>query len=194
MTDQWLKTPAAAKAVGCSERTLKREQDFRGGCLIEGEHWRRGISRNSSYIWCVERVYEALKSRTYGDAAQLGMKLPKHIVMELGGSQIEARLAGRRYYVSSPLLYELLKADGDLSGVSEDAITLHRWLEKLSETFHVSFQNGSIVGALTIGDHEGAHAFVALSMWQSNENARHGSDAVAWWFQRFVEIATAKHS
>ena len=79
--EQWLKTPAAAKAVGCSERTLKREQDFRGGCLIEGEHWRRGISRNSSYIWCVERVYEALKSRTYGDAAQ---PMPKVTPARLG--------------------------------------------------------------------------------------------------------------
>lgn len=122
------------------------------------------------------------------------MNLPEHIVMKLGDSEIRARLAGRRYYVSSPLLFELLKADGDLSGVSEDAITLHRWLQKLSETFHVSFRSGSILGALTIGDHEGAHAFVALSMWQSNLDARHGSDAVAWWFQRFVEIATAKDS
>ena len=85
ITEQWLKTPAAAKAVGCSERTLKREQDFRGGCLIEGEHWRRGISRNSSYIWCVERVYEALKNRTYGDATRTMPEItPEHLGLPPG--------------------------------------------------------------------------------------------------------------
>ena len=63
MPEQWLRTPAAAIAVGCSERTLKRQQDFRGGCLNEGQHWRRGISTNSSYIWCVERVIDALSNR-----------------------------------------------------------------------------------------------------------------------------------
>jgi len=116
--------------------------------------------------------------------------------MKIGDSEINAQLVypGRRYYVTSPLLFELLEADDDLSGASKDAITLHCWLENLCKTFHVSFINGDIVGALTIGDHEGAHAFTALSMWQSNLDARHSSDAVAWWFQRFVEISTATDS
>jgi len=70
---------------------------------------------------------------------------------------------------------------------------LSNWLENIANRFQVTFQNGSIIGALTIGDEEGAHAFVALCMWQHNqtESLRVSGDPVAWWFQRFVEISTA---
>jgi hypothetical protein len=73
MPEQWLRTPAAAIAVGCSERTLKRQQDVRGGCLNLGEHYRHGPSANSSYLWNVERTIDALAHR--GLAAAKGREL-----------------------------------------------------------------------------------------------------------------------
>ena len=62
-----------ADAAGCSERTLKRNQDVRGGCLNLGEHYRHGPSANSSYLWNVERTIEALAHR--GLVAAKGRKL-----------------------------------------------------------------------------------------------------------------------
>ena len=59
----WLKTRPTAEAAGCSDRTLKRNMDFRGGCLNLGEHYRHGPSANSSYLWNVELVIEALAHR-----------------------------------------------------------------------------------------------------------------------------------
>tara|TARA_R110002050_G_scaffold225135_1_gene360996 strand:+ start:569 stop:943 length:375 start_codon:yes stop_codon:yes gene_type:complete len=122
------------------------------------------------------------------------MKLPKLITMKVGKSEICARLTCRRYCVHSPLLFELLKAHEDLSQVSEDARLLNNWLENIANLFRFTLQNRSIIGALTIGDEEGAHAFVALCMWQQNqtESLRVSGDPVAWWFQRFVEISTAE--
>ena len=63
MAEQWLKTRPMADAAGCSDRTLKRNMDVRGGCLNLGEHYRHGPSVNSSYLWCVERVINALSHR-----------------------------------------------------------------------------------------------------------------------------------
>ena len=37
--------------------------DVRGGCLNLGEHYRHGPSANSSYLWNVELVIEALAHR-----------------------------------------------------------------------------------------------------------------------------------
>jgi len=61
------------------------------------------------------------------------MKLPESIVMKIGDSEINAQLVypGRRYYVTSPLLFELLEADDDLSGASKESIAMHCWLENL---------------------------------------------------------------
>ena len=56
----WMKTRPMADAAGCSERTLKRNMDVRGGCLNLGEHYRHGPSANSSYLWNVEAVIAAL--------------------------------------------------------------------------------------------------------------------------------------
>ena len=79
MPEQWLRTPAAAIAVGCSERTLKRQQDVRGGCLNLGEHYRHGPSANSSYLWRTDLVIEALAHR--GLVAAKGREL----LLELKG-------------------------------------------------------------------------------------------------------------
>ena len=59
----WLKPRPTAEAARCSDRTLKRNMDFRGGCLNLGEHYRHGPSANSSYLWNVELVIEALAHR-----------------------------------------------------------------------------------------------------------------------------------
>ena len=54
-----MKTRPTADAAGCSDRTLKRNMDVRGGCLNLGEHYRHGPSANSSYLWNVDLVIEA---------------------------------------------------------------------------------------------------------------------------------------
>jgi hypothetical protein len=55
--------------------------DFRGGCLNLGEHYRHGPSSNSSYLWNVELVIEALAYR--GLVEQRGRKL----LLELKASE-----------------------------------------------------------------------------------------------------------
>ena len=69
----WLKTRPMADAAGCSERTLKRNMDVRGGCLNLGEHYRHGPSANASYLWRADLVIEALSHR--GMVAAEGRKL-----------------------------------------------------------------------------------------------------------------------
>ena len=69
----WLKTRPTAEAAGCSDRTLKRNMDFRGGCLNLGEHYRHGPSANASYLWRADLVIEALSHR--GMVAAEGRKL-----------------------------------------------------------------------------------------------------------------------
>ena len=59
----WMKTRPMADAAGCSERTLKRNMDVRGGCLNLGEHYRHGPSANSSYIWNADAIIAALAHR-----------------------------------------------------------------------------------------------------------------------------------
>ena len=77
----WLNTRPIADAAGCSERTLKRTQDVRGGCLNLGEHYRHGPSANSSYIWNAEAVIAALAHR--GFVAAKGREL----LLELTASE-----------------------------------------------------------------------------------------------------------
>ena len=69
----WLKTRPTADAAGCSDRTLKRNMDVRGGCRNLGEHYRHGPSANSSYLWRADLVIEALSHR--GMVAAEGRKL-----------------------------------------------------------------------------------------------------------------------
>ena len=77
----WLKTGPTADAAGCSERTLKRNMDVRGGCLNLGEHYRHGPSANSSYSANAEVVIEALAHR--GLVAAKGREL----LLELTASE-----------------------------------------------------------------------------------------------------------
>ena len=77
----WLKTRPMADAAGCSERTLKRNMDVRGGCLNLGEHYRHGPSANASYLWRADLVIEALSHR--GMVAAEGRKL----LLELTASE-----------------------------------------------------------------------------------------------------------
>ena len=77
----WLKTRPMADAAVCSERTLKRSMDLRGGALNLGEHYRHGPSANSSYLWNVERTIEALAHR--GLVAAKGREL----LLELKASE-----------------------------------------------------------------------------------------------------------
>ena len=86
----WLKTRPTADAAGCSDRTLKRNMDVRGGCLNLGEHYRHGPSANSSYLWNVELVIEALAHR--GEVAAKGRKLLLELRSKDGTKDIEQQL------------------------------------------------------------------------------------------------------
>ena len=86
----WLKTRPTAEAAGCSDRTLKRNMDFRGGCLNLGEHYRHGPSANSSYVWNVELVIEALAHR--GLVAAKGRDLLNELRSKDGAKAIEQQL------------------------------------------------------------------------------------------------------
>ena len=82
-----MKTRPTADAAGCSDRTLKRNMDIRGGCLNLGEHYRHGPSANSSYIWNVERTIEALAYR--GLLAAKGRDLLDELRSRDGAKAIE---------------------------------------------------------------------------------------------------------
>ena len=86
----WMKTRPTADAAGCSDRTLKRNMDVRGGCLNHGEHYRHGPSANSSYLWNVELVIEALAHR--GEVAAKGRKLLLELRSKDGTKDIEQQL------------------------------------------------------------------------------------------------------
>lgn len=61
-TDEWLPTPAAARILGVSPRTLKRwanEEDF----FEPLKHWARGPFSNSSITWNVSACREVLHYR-----------------------------------------------------------------------------------------------------------------------------------
>jgi len=52
-SNQWLRTPMAAMALGCSQNHLKRCRDTHGGFLVGGEHTSLGpaIAPRSSGMW-----------------------------------------------------------------------------------------------------------------------------------------------
>ena len=59
-TPEWLPTSQAARALGVSNYTLKRYAR-RDKLLQEGRHYRRGPYANSTFVWHVERCFEALR-------------------------------------------------------------------------------------------------------------------------------------
>jgi hypothetical protein len=59
VTANWLRTPMAAVALGCSQNHLKRCRDSHGGFLVHGEHYILGISHSAPIIWNVEAVRAA---------------------------------------------------------------------------------------------------------------------------------------
>jgi hypothetical protein len=68
-TTTWLKTPAAAKALGIRTETLKRFwSDPETGFLREGVHWRRGgPHHNSARAWNLEACLAAKAAQGYVD-------------------------------------------------------------------------------------------------------------------------------
>lgn len=72
-TQQWLRTPAAAVALGCSQNHLKRCRDTHGGFLVGGEHYILGASHSAAIVWNVEAIRNAFHYRGMlrqrGDAA-----------------------------------------------------------------------------------------------------------------------------
>jgi hypothetical protein len=62
-SQQWLRTPQAALALGCSQNHLKRSRDTHGGFLVSGEHYIPGTSHSASIIWNVEAIRTAFHYR-----------------------------------------------------------------------------------------------------------------------------------
>lgn len=60
---QWLRTPAAAMALGCSQNHLKRCRDTHGGFLVGGEHYILGPSHSAAILWNVEAIRQAFHYR-----------------------------------------------------------------------------------------------------------------------------------
>lgn len=61
--DEWLRTPAAAHALGCSQNHLKRCRDTHGGFLVGGEHYILGASHSSAILWHVPSIRAAFHYR-----------------------------------------------------------------------------------------------------------------------------------
>jgi hypothetical protein len=55
-SQQWLRTPAAAVALDCSQNHLKRCRDTHGGCLVGGVHYVLGPSHSAAILWNVEAI------------------------------------------------------------------------------------------------------------------------------------------
>ena len=72
-SQQWLRTPAAATALGVSQNHLKRCRDSHGGFLVGGEDYILGISHTAAIVWNVESIRAAFhyrgKLRQQGEAA-----------------------------------------------------------------------------------------------------------------------------
>ncbi len=59
----WLPTPKAAEALGCSPKHLRAQRDVCGGFLDATVHWAYGPTMNSAITWNVELVREAFHRR-----------------------------------------------------------------------------------------------------------------------------------
>ncbi|MCP9943046.1 hypothetical protein KBY70_11660 [Cyanobium sp. ATX 6E8] len=75
---QWLRTPVAAMALGCSQNHLKRCRDTHGGFLVGGEHYILGTSHSAAILWNVERIRAAFHHR--GVIRQRGEAMLKQAV------------------------------------------------------------------------------------------------------------------
>ena len=53
---QWLRTPMAAVALGCSQNHLKRCRDSHGGFLVGGEDYVLGTSHSAAILWNVDAI------------------------------------------------------------------------------------------------------------------------------------------
>lgn len=62
-SQQWLRTPLAAVALGCSQNHLKRSRDTHGGFLVGGEHYILGSSHSAAILWDVEAIRAAFHYR-----------------------------------------------------------------------------------------------------------------------------------
>ena len=62
-SQQWLPTPQAAVAIGCSQNHLKRCRDSHGGFLVGGEDYMLGSSRSAAILWNVDAVRKAFHHR-----------------------------------------------------------------------------------------------------------------------------------
>jgi len=60
---QWLRTPAAAVALDCSQNYLKRLRDTHGGFLVGGEHYILGPSHSAAILWDVDAIRAAFHYR-----------------------------------------------------------------------------------------------------------------------------------
>ena len=60
---QWLRTPMAAVALGCSQNHLKRCRDTHGGFLVGGEHYILGTSHSAAILWNVDAIRAAFHYR-----------------------------------------------------------------------------------------------------------------------------------
>jgi hypothetical protein len=60
---QWLRTPTAAVALGCSQNHLKRCRDSHGGFLVGGEDYILGPSHSAAILWNVEKIRAAFHYR-----------------------------------------------------------------------------------------------------------------------------------
>jgi len=60
---QWLRTPMAAMALGCSQNHLKRCRDTNGGFLVGGEHYILGPSHSAAILWNVDAIRAAFHYR-----------------------------------------------------------------------------------------------------------------------------------
>ena len=62
-SQQWLRTPQAAMALGCSQNHLKRCRDSHGGFLVGGEDYILGTSHSASILWNVVAIRAAFHYR-----------------------------------------------------------------------------------------------------------------------------------
>ena len=60
---QWLRTPMAAMALGCSQNHLKRCRDTHGGFLVGGEDYILGTSHSAAILWNVDAIRAAFHYR-----------------------------------------------------------------------------------------------------------------------------------
>lgn len=75
--EPWLRTPAAATALGCSQNHLKRCRDIHGGFLVGGEHYILGSSHSAAILWNVAAIRAAFHHR--GMLRQRGMQVLKEV-------------------------------------------------------------------------------------------------------------------